>query len=60
MENKEEKKPKTKEVKFIEKRKRSVTFTMDQINRAFWVDKRLDWSEREGRRQLKLKVFTMC
>ena len=29
------KKPKTKEVKFIEKRKRSVTFTMDQINRAF-------------------------
>ena len=29
------KKPKTKDVKFIEKRKRSVTFTMDQINRAF-------------------------
>ena len=58
METKKKKKPKTKEVKFIEERKRSVTFTMDQINRAFQVDKRLDWSEREGRRQLKLKVFS--
>ena len=51
------------EVRFIEKRKRSVTFTMDQSNQVFWdfiVDKRLDWSEREGRWQLKLKVFIVC
>ena len=54
---KEKKKSKTKEVKFIEKRKRSVTFTMDQSNRAFWVNKRLDWSEREGRQQLKTRVL---
>ena len=52
MKNKEKEK-KTKELKFIEKikRKRSVTFVMDQSDRAFWIfvgDKILDWSEREG------------
>ena len=38
-------------------------FVMDQSNQAFWIfvgDKRLDWSKRERRWQLKLKVFTMC
>ena len=57
------KKTKTKELKFIERWKRTITFITDQRNRVFWVfviDKRLDWSEREGRRQLKLKVITMC
>ena len=60
---KEKKKTKTKELKFIERRKRTITFITDQRNRVFWVfviDKRLDWSEREGRRQLKLKVITAC
>ena len=56
------KKTKTKELKFIQKRKRSIMFIMDQSNWVFWVfivDKRLDWSEREGRWQLKHKVFTI-
>ena len=56
-------KAKTKELKFIERRKRTITFITDQRNWVFWVfviDKRLDWSEREGRRQLKLKVITVC
>ena len=37
-------------------------FVMDQSNQAFWIfvgDKRLDWSERERRWQLKLK-FSPC
>ena len=57
------KKTKTKELKFIERRKRTITFITDQRNWVFWVfviDKRLDWSEREGKRQLKLKVITVC
>ena len=52
---------KKKKLKFIEriKRKRSVIISLavslDQSNWIFWIFIRdRDWSEREGRRQLKL------